>query len=247
MCCKFVRELSLKPGSNMIHSHRNQSPSSGKVAAKYRTLLATFKDSSVLNHVFFCFIIFTSFPINFSSLACTTFLLLLFCKRDILYYWLLYISDGYLKTQIKELIFSPCCFCLKKSGNFWNRVSVKYKRVKLSWTGFPKSKLLSNSENEYLHSSLTQCREVTNFREVSLMAILIERGLGKEHARQVYSSFHLLPHLCVSIGRMLWRMKRNCLLGSTILLRGCKETGVKSGMCGELEWEHSILLLADVC
>lgn len=31
------------------------------------------------------------------------------------------------------------------------------------------------------------------------------------------------------------------------LLRGCKESGVKSGMCGEAECEHSILLLADVC
>lgn len=28
--------------------------------------------------------------------------------------------------------------------------------------------------------------------------------------------------------------KRNCLLGSTTLLRGC-EGSVKSGMCGELE------------
>lgn len=48
-------------------------------------------------------------------------------------------------------------------------------------------------------------------------------------------SFHLLTHLCISIGRMLWGMKRNCLLGSTTLLRGREESGVKSGMCGELE------------
>lgn len=54
MCCEFVRgELSLKPGSNIIHPQRNQSPSSGKVAVKYGTLLPTFKGSSVLNYVFF--------------------------------------------------------------------------------------------------------------------------------------------------------------------------------------------------
>lgn len=54
MCCAFVRgELSLKPDSNMIHSQRNQSPSSGKVAAKYRTLIVTFKGPSVLIYIFF--------------------------------------------------------------------------------------------------------------------------------------------------------------------------------------------------
>lgn len=106
MCCKFVRELSLKPGSNMIHSHRNQSPSSGELAAKGRTLLATSKDSSVLKYVFFCFIIFTSFLMTF-FLPCLCHLSsAAVFKRDILYYSCLYISDGYLKIQVKEFIFS---------------------------------------------------------------------------------------------------------------------------------------------
>lgn len=36
------------------------------------------------------------------------------------------------------------------------RVSIKFERVKLFSTDFPKPKLLSNSEKQYRHSSLTQ-------------------------------------------------------------------------------------------
>lgn len=146
----------------------------------------------------------------FSCLGCATFLLLLFLKEI---YYIIHVFTSVMdisKFRLRNLFFPPRWSCLKKTRNIWNWISINYERVKLFSTGFPKSKLLCSSENEYLHRSVTQCwpgtdryptcREATDFREVNLMGILIETRLGKEHARQVHSSLRwIFPFIASSL------------------------------------------------